>query len=809
MVLITWQRLRLISALLFRLLPLPLPSLLPGVSPVKGEERLHGPTGPVLIARDEFGIPHIYAGDEDLFFGQGYAAAQDRLWQMDIWRRAATGRLAEVLGPQRIRREAASFRPSDLISMDLFHRALNFKELARKDKELLRPFFLMALKQYRDGVNAYREKVCRERNLPPEFVILGYYPESWETEDSLAIGRLIGWMLCFAWRAKLIMGLIVVDEGLRSLLPLDPSDVPVITDPSAGVLNIGSQNLRFLGLIGPWSNSWAIDGKKSISGFPILANDPHLPMVLPPFWHLVHLEGRDYQGAGASLPGLPGMVIGRNRHIAWGITAAMLDDADLYREVLLDNNHYLFKGERKTLKMRTEEIRVKGEEPPLRFTLRFVSHGGVDCPLISDVIETREALSLRWPGLEPNQGLEALLALNKARNWDEFREALSLFSIPAQNFIYADRAGNIGYQCAGKIPIRQGLKGVWGPIDGTTGEGEWEGYIPFSELPYLYNPPVSFLATANNRIAGKDYPYYLSRLWEPPYRASRIIQILLSKERFSVEDFQGMHMDSLSLQAQALIAALIKPLILQGRLTGKALEGAEILINWDGECWAESVEAAIFHVFYDRLLNKVFKERMERHQEGLFQQYFSLLHIPVEPADRLLIEGSPLWFREEKWDIIASSIQEAMGFLQERLGPDRKGWAWGRIHTLTIRHPLGHENHWASRLLNCLFQLNSGPYPFPGDGMTINLGGYPLTEPFQVAIGPSYRQVVDLADSEGLWVSLPGGNSGNPLSAHYRDLEAVWLQGRLTRLWMAHQKEVPVNWKQLWIRPEQKGERTV
>lgn len=777
---------------------------------MEGEEQFLGLSGPILIARDKYGIPHIYTQDEDdLFFGQGYAAAQDRLWQMDLWRRAAAGRLAEVLGNRQIRgrRSAASSGLADLVGLDLFHRALNFVEVAEAEGRLLDPSARRVLERYRDGVNACREEAFREGWPSPEFLILGYLPEPWRIEDSLAIGKLIGWMLSIAWQAKLVLGSLAADDVLKGLLPgyTAPGKAVPVVSHSPSEINIEARMTPGLEGQGYNSNSWAVDGAKSLSGKPLLANDPHLPMGLPPFWHLVHLEGGAYHVAGASLPCLPGVLIGRNQRIAWGLTATMADDAELYREALHpDGGSYSFKGQWRPLKMRAEEIRVKGEGGPRRFTIRFVPHGEMDCPLISDLLsnEGEEGLSLRWTGLEPNRGLEALLALNRAQDWPGFREALSLFAVPTQNFLFADRAGNIGYQCAGRIPLRPRGEGAWGPLDGASGEGEWEGYIPFPELPYLYNPPGHFLANANNRIVGNDYPYHISHYWEPHYRVARLGGLLMAKEKFRAEDFQGMQADVRSLQAETLIAALIEPLMLQGGLSGRAREGAELLLDWDGECRAESPEAALFHVFYDVLLKGVFKRGMDRRKEGLFQRYFSLLHIPLETIDRLLMEGDPYWFHEKRQELIASSLEEAMDFLERGFGLDRGDWAWGKIHSLTLRHPLGQGSGRAQRLISWLFQLNLGPYPCPGDGMTPNLGAYLLTEPFQVTMGPSYRQVVDLGDPGGFGVVLPGGNAGHPLSPHYRDQDALWRRGGYIRLDLLPREEVPPEWKHLWLRPK-------
>jgi len=773
---VTKARLRLPFSLLWKRRP-----------SLREARQVRGLSRPVLITRDPYGIPGIYAETaRDLFFGLGYVMTEDRLFQMDLNRRVALGRLAELIGDRPVGSQGVPYplRRFRLPEVDLFWRALGFGRIARQEMALLSNEAKEILEGFADGVNACLELMSREGKLPLECALLGYQPEPWRPEDSLAVGKLVGWTLSLSLQADLALGLFADDPLLKRLLPCSPEAGPSILGDglSRGVkelLDLERTSRQVAGGDGPalGSNSFVVAGSRSATGRPILANDPHLPFALPPLWYQVVLQGGGFRVVGGAMPGIPAVLIGMNPSVAWGMTNGMIDDADLYVETLHPQEPNLYRAGDgwRPMKVVVEEIRVRGEERPRDVSLRYVDHGGVWCPVISDVLtplKTGKALSLRWTGFEPSQGLDALLRMNQARNLEEFQEALRLFAAPPQNIVYADREGNIAYFLAGWIPRRAKAGDGLVPMDGSSGEHEWQGRLSFEELPKAINPREGFLATANEKIA----PGFEGHLFEPPYRSARIRQLLQEKQKHRLEDLAAIQGDLCSLQADLLVEALLTPFL--HAFQGEVKEVAERLVCWDRRQEADSREAALFHVFYRRLLEGLFKEKLDRLDPGLFERYFSIFHIPISAADTILVQKDRDFFGEEPVRIIEGALKKAIEELERRVGKDRSRWRWGMIHPLTLRHPLSRGRDWLSRLLDRLFQLNRGPFPHPGDGMTPNLAAFFLTESFEVMVGPSYRQLIDLDDpNRSLWI-VAGGASGDPRSIHYADQIPLWRQGR-------------------------------
>lgn len=755
--------------------------------PLREEHQLKGISNTVTITRDPYGIPRISAETaRDLFFGFGYIMAEDRLFQMDLNRRAALGRLSELVGDQPVGSQGVPYplRRLRLPQIDLFWRALGFGRIAEREVTLLSPEAKGVLEGFTDGVNACIEAMVQEGRLPLECMLLGYRPDPWRSEDSLAVGKLVGWTLSLSLQTDLALGLFADDPVLKRLLPFSPEAGPSILGDGLSrsvreLLDLERTSRNVSGGEGPalGSNSFVVAGRRSATGRPILANDPHLPFALPPFWYQVILDGGGFQVAGGAMPGIPGVLIGMNPFIAWGMTNGMIDDADLYVETLhpKEPGRYRVGDDWRPMKVAVERIRVRGEERPREVSLRSVDHGGVDCPLISDLLTDQQegqALSLRWTGFEPSQGLDALLEMNRARNLEEFQEALRLFAVPPQNIVYADREGNIAYFLAGWIPRRAKAGDGLVPMDGSSGEHEWQGRLSFEELPKAINPKEGFLATANEKIA----PGFEGHLFEPPYRSARIRQLLQEKPKHRLENLAAIQGDLCSLQADLLIQALLAPHL--DAFHGEVKEAAERLVRWDRRLKAESQEAALFHAFYDTLLKGLFKEKLNRHAPGLYERYFSIFHVPVTAADTILVQQDRDFFGEEPVRVIERALQEAVEELERSVGRDRSRWQWGVLHPLTLRHPLSRGQDRLSRLLNRLFKLNRGPFPHPGDGMTPNLAAFFLTEPFQAMVGPSYRQLIDLDDPDrSLWI-VAGGASGDPRSIHYADQVPLWRKGQ-------------------------------
>jgi penicillin amidase len=389
------------------------------------------------------------------------------------------------------------------------------------------------------------------------------------------------------------------------------------------------------------------------------------------------------------------------------------------------------------------EFRVRGRPDPARRALRFVRHEGVLCPLLPQEGDAPPT-SFRWVGLEPWRGLEALLGINRAASVGEFEEALEGFALPAQNVVVADRAGTIAYFCAGKFPRRPGTGERPVIPDGASCAHAWEGYLTWAELPKSINPPDGFVVTANNRVGPELPPTIAGGFWEPPYRASRIAHLLSQVRDAGVEDMARIQADVLSLQAAGVVTHLVRP-VADALTDPDARRAASLLLDWDCRMSADSAAAALYHLFYQELLQRCFRQAMERQAPGVFRRYFSTLHLAVPAADAALLIQDGIWFPDGMPATVEACLAAAWHRARIRLGSDPARWQWGTLHTLTFSHGLGRGKSLAARALAWLLDLNRGPFPRPGDGMTVNLGAFPLTEPFGVIVGPSYRQIVDLA----------------------------------------------------------------
>ena len=738
-----------------------------------------GLSGEVWICRDEVGVPQIHAETpRDLAVGLGLAMAQDRLWQMDTLRRLAAGRLAELMGDRPLQGKSLHLPGPTILAVDQLYRSLRMHAVGREERSLLSDRGRAATDGFAAGVNTWIGQ-CRLRDLPPECLLTGIRPEPWTPEDSLAVGKLIGWFLSLAFAAKPILAALAVDPALRPLLPPDLSGGPSIVGdglPSSPA-RLDLLARWALGLTGPGvgSNSWVVGGERTASGKPLLCNDPHLLFGLPALWYPAALHGPDYRVIGVTMPGVPAILVGRNDHVAWGFTAVMADDGDYYRETLDPvGAHYLRGGTWHPVEVVEEEFRIRGR-PPVRQALRYVRHGGILCPLLPQLDGTRPT-SFRWVGLEPWRGLEAFLQINRARDVAEFEAALHDLAVPAQNAVVADRQGTIAYYCAGKFPRRPRNTDSSVILDGASPTDAWQGYLSWTEQPQAINPLAGFVVTANNRVAPDLPPALDGGFWEPPYRATRIADLLGASREADVDAMAQVQADVFSVQAAGILAHLVRPV-------GHALEdplarrAAALLLEWDCRMLADSAPAAFYHLFYQELLQRCFRPAMERQVPGIFARYFSTLHLAVPAADRALLTSDGKWFPRGACAMVEECLLAAWDTALNRLGPDPSVWQWGSLHTLRFSHGFGRGRQLLARALAWLLDLNRGPYARPGDGMTVNLGAFPLTAPFEVVVGPSYRQIVDLGDPEASRWSIAGGVSGDPRSPHYADQIELWLRG--------------------------------
>ena len=734
----------------------------------------------VWICRDECGVPQVSAETlGDLAFGLGVATAQDRLWQMEVLRRLAGGRLAELMGDRRLGGASLHLPGPTVLAVDRLYRSLRMYPVAREERSLVSHDGEATITGFAAGVNAWVAR-CRSRDLPPEFLVTGFRPEPWTPEDSFAIGKLIGWLLSLGFAVKPVLAMLAAHPSLRPILPPDLAQGVCILRNGlpAGAANLDLLARQALGLAGPGvgSNSWVVSGDRTASGKPLLCNDPHLVFGLPAFWYPVALQGPGHRVIGVTMPGIPAVGIGRNEHVAWGFTAVMADDGDYYRETLDETGaRYLREGAWHPVETEEEAFRVRGRSEATRQRLRYVRHGGVLCPLLPQA-DGGPPTSFRWVGLEPWRSLEALLGMNLARSVAEVEAALQHFALPAQNVVVADRQGTIAYFCTGKFPRRPWAGTGRGMLDGASPAHAWRGYLEWAELPKVINPPEGFLVTANNRVA-PDLPSTIaSGFWEPAYRATRIATLLDRCTTAQVQDMARIQTDVVSVQAAGILAQLVRPMA-ETLQDLRARQAASLLLSWDGAMLADSAGGALYHLFYQELLHACFRHVMEEQAPGLFTRYFSLLHLAVPAADGALLRGDGAWFPAGLSPTIERCLAAAWEQATTRLGSDPTAWRWGTLHTLTLSHGLGRGKRWISRMLAWLLDLNRGPYPRPGDGMTVNLAAFPLTEPFEAMVGPIYRQVVDLGSpDESRWI-IAGGTSGDPRSPHYADQVAAWLSG--------------------------------
>ena len=755
-----------------------------------GEISLKGLQRAVHVGFDRYAVPHVRAASEaDLFFAQGYLHAQERLWQMELSRRFLSGRMAELFGdfPLPWRELSSQFRGHKTSDLDFFVRLLGIRQSAVESSVLLSVDDSRRLDAYSQGINRYIEQCGRK--LPWEFRLLRFAPEPWSPADSLTLAKGFAFLLSTALYTRLNLIPLAAKlqrdpEKLRSLLPSYPADAPTISraivDQIASLCRFTNGilgNTEWHGL-GNGSNNWVVGPGKSKSGSAILCNDPHLRVTLPSVFYLMHLaadatsESNSYDSWGASMPGLPCIQLGQNRWIAWGITAALCDDVELYRERIhrIENDRYLAGHDWRKFATRRELIAIRGGKIIER-TVRSSRHG----PIISDFAGSemsRDVLALRWCATEASQEIHSMYRVNHARNWQEFLTGLSFHSAPSLNFVYADRDGNIGYTLAGKIPERDKETTLL-PRAGWDDSNDWRGYIPFEQLPRLYNPPAGYIATANNKIVDTAYPYYLSNFFEPPHRVRRIEQVLQSRDRFSAQEMAQLQLDQLTLHAVELIQTLSDDLRAISNDDESVTSAAAKLLAWDGNCAASSVPAAIFHVFHQRLLKNLLCEELG---DELFCVYTEILNQCIVPTDNILRDGSSSWFaKRTRRALVAQSLSEACAELRQTLGADRERWQWGELHCFSINHAL-------DRLPLLKPVISIGPVATGGDGMTVNFGFYRHSNPYAHTVGAALRFVVDFNDLEHSGYILASGQSGHPGSPHYRDQFEHWHKSERIRL---------------------------
>lgn len=736
----------------------------------QGRLSLPGLREPVTLYRDDHGYLKIEATSlHDAVFAQGFGHAQDRLWQMELNRRVGSGRLSEIFGER-------------AVAADLFVRRLGLRRAAQSDLEHLDPLERELLEAYAAGVQAARQAMGWR--LPIEFRLLGFSPEPWTVLDSLTWIQVMSMDLCGNWEQELLRARILQRLGPRAAAflhaDLRGQSAPVPSEAEATDLfeqlrELYQEARGFLpnsGLPGG-SNAWVVSGHRSASGKPLLANDPHLVGRVPGIWYEVHLQAPGLDVQGASFPGLPFVVIGHNRQVAWGITNSYADTQDLYLERFHPDASHLVETEQgyQPVTVFEEVIAVKDRAPVVE-QVELTRHG----PIL--VRSDWGALALRWVNYEPSHPVATLLAMNQAQSAGAFKEALRTWQAPSSNFVFADVSGQIGYLMAGRIPRRRRGTGLV-PVPGWSGEWEWEGTIPFEELPQSDNPPCGYIVTANNAVVKGGYPYHLSWDWLSPARADRIEQLLQSRPQHTVADFATMQCDVDCSTGRRLVAAL-QGLAPQGKAESKVLE---VLRAWDGDGGANSAGMAVYQVLLlttqRALLEPLLGPSLCADLLGASQNPLSVMagHAGRSTAWFLELLEHPERFAELEHpqpleEVLQRGLGEATRLLETRLGPDPTRWRWGRLHRLVFQHGLG-SHRWLGLWLNSPV-IESG-----GDSDTIMQTAVIPHQPFTPAWCPSWRQVVDLAEPERAATVLPTGQSGHPASSNYMDQLALWRDGRL------------------------------
>jgi penicillin amidase len=775
---------------------------------VDGTIVVAGLSAPVDIVRDADSVTHIFGKTKlDTYFGLGYAHSQDRLWQMEFQRRVGNGRLSEIFG-------------TATVPTDRFLRTLGTGRAARSAWEALAPESKTALNAYVAGVNAFIS-THHGSQLPPEFTMLRFEPEPWTGPDVLAWTKMMAWDLSKNYSMELLRhdvfsvigvrgaelfppypndGLTILSEGDlpttmrklastedRRVLRSSVAESSVMARSWSGAFASSFDLPTFGNALG--SNNWVVDGTMTASGKPLLANDPHLEAQIPSLWYLAHLSAGEFDAIGATLPGTPAIVIGRNRFIAWGETNVMGDVQDLYREHLDGSGtHAEFRGVQEPLRIVNETIRVKGAAP-VTIAVRISRHG----PLISDAINANNAeskkipkpdvldpLAFRWTALDAEDPtVTAVLQVNAARNWNEFTTALRDFIVPSQNFVYADVDGHIGYYAPGHFPIRATGDGTT-ISNGWTGEAEWTGWVPFDELPHTYDPPEHFIVSANEKTVPPGYAIDIEGEWSEPYRAQRIIDRLRQQQKLSANDFASIQADTFSLHARALLPLLLARV---HPLDAVDAQAVSMLRQWNLDANENQAAPAIFQAWYYELLPAIVADELgpefTADYQGLDRASYRSRFLFRTLADR-----NSIWCddvrtpaRETCDDAVSAALHSGIARLTKQLGGDMSAWKWGTIHQGIFAHSTLDTVPVLGRLLRRTI-------PHGGDWSTVDVGMVYAPKPFEQHALPGYRQIVDLSAANDSRFLDAVGQSGHVLSPHYDDSLQLWATGRYRRMLM-------------------------
>jgi penicillin amidase len=756
----------------------------------------------VDIYRSADGVPHIYADNEhDLFFAQGYVHAQDRFWQMDFFRHVGAGRISEMFGPDRA-------------DTDAFLRTMGWERVAQQEYRQLDDETLAILQAYADGVNAYlAERDGSELSL--EYAFLGLLSPSYRVQPWTPVNTLT-WAKSMAWDLggnmdgeidrAILLDTLSMDQ-LLELYPPYPDDHPVIvtsaersagesaSSAAAGYPDSVVAALRRIrsagdlvdgrlagGFPGIGSNNWVISGERTASGTPMLANDPHLGIQIPSIWYENGLHCRPvtskcrFNVAGFSFAGAPAVIAGHNDRIAWGVTNTGPDVQDLFIERLnpSDPNEYEVMGEWVPFEVVDDDIQVAGADPiPLKVQISrhgpIISgrYGPLDDLAASSGIDLPEdyAIALRWTALDPSMLFRSVIHINLAGDWESFRDALRDWDVPAQNFVYADVDGNIGYQMPGEIPIRASGDG-WMPVPGWTGEYDWQGMVPFDELPSAFNPTKGYIVTANNAVIGPDYPYFIGRDWDRGYRAARISQLIEANANIDPAGVAAIQGDNHNAMADVLV-----PLLEQLDFGDPTVQdGVGMLTAWDRQDHMGSSEAALFNVFWRRLLTRTFSGDLASGPIPTSARGFQVMTALLDQPDSAWWDDPETDQLEDRDDLLRWAFSTAYDEVKQTLGDDPTRWQWGSLHTATFRNATLGQSGIAP--IEALF--NRGPFAASGGASIVNATSWDPTEGYEVDSLPSERTIIDMSALDSAQTIHTTGQSGHAFHPHYIDLTDRW-----------------------------------
>lgn len=729
----------------------------------------------VTVTRDESGVPHIQAETlQDLYTAQGYIQAQDRLFQMELARRQASGTLSEVIG------EAS-------VNNDKYFRTLGLRRAAEKSYEIYDQETIDVLQWFSDGVNAYMNEAIETNSLPIEFTLIGANPEPWTPIDSLTIGKFMAFDLGGHWERQAFNYYLLNQfsgEKAYELFPFYPKDRKTIIEDEIDIASSFKEAVIPEPFNG--SNNWVVSGDKTASGKPLLADDPHLGLSTPSIWYQMHLEAEEINVSGVIFSGVPGIILGHNEHIAWGVTNTGPDVQQLYIEKRdpNDDNAFLFEGEWEIANVHQEPIKVKGQKT-IDYEVVETRHG----PIVSEFAEESgkdTVLSLRWTALDATRELHAILQLNQAKDWEEFEKALEDFHAPAQNFVFASTDGTIAYKANGKIPIYKEGENALLPLPGWEEQHEWKEFIPFDELPKLINPEKGYIATANNKVAGDSYPYHISNVWAQPYRYERIVEVLQPNDQLTVQDMKNLQMDIVNLRAREFVPLFIE-ILKEESLTEQEQHVLRLLETWNFSDDANLPQPLIF----DRWISEIeliLYEEIDEEVMGLFSG-------KGQTTDELLRLGNKsIWMDDNGGmvKVLHTSLTSTIKHLEHDYGKNPADWKWGDYHQVEFRHPIASANKW----LGYLFHKEK-PLPVGGSAVTplaASHNGFGL-----VNHGASWRFVIDLSEISKGYHTVGPGQSGHLKSPWYSDQTTNWVEGTFNETNIAdHEGDI------LTLIPEQK-----